>query len=76
MVSGRAGSGKSTFSNYCIDYLKSLGHRATLVPFAKGVKRTAKDCFGWDGKKDRKGRKLLQDIGLVGRAYNENLWPL
>jgi hypothetical protein len=29
---------------------------------------------GWDGKKDEKGRKLLQDLGLVVRDYDPNYW--
>lgn len=82
MVSGRAGEGKSTFSKYCCRFLtdysiKLSGNQritATIVPFAKGVKDAAKECFGWDGKKDRKGRKLLQQVGNTGRDYNENIW--
>lgn len=30
--------------------------------------------FGWDGMKDAKGRRLLQDLGMAARAYNENFW--
>lgn len=74
MISGRAGSGKTIFGQYCIEYLESLKRKSIFVPFAKGVKRTAKNCFEWDGNKDKAGRKLLQDIGLIGRKYNENLW--
>lgn len=73
MVSGRAGEGKSTFSEICIDILAKKDIMATVVPFAQGVKDTA--CFmGWDGEKDSKGRKLLQQVGNTGREYNENVW--
>ena len=33
-----------------------------LIPFAKALKRIAFD-LGWDGKKDERGRKLLQLLG-------------
>ncbi len=74
MISGRAGAGKSSFSQFCMKHLESIKQESILVPFARGVKRTAKDSFGWDGNKDKAGRKLLQKIGLVGREYNENIW--
>ncbi|KKN14451.1 hypothetical protein LCGC14_0996030 [marine sediment metagenome] len=74
MISGRAGAGKSTFTKFCMEYLSSKNQISTLVPFARGVKSTAKESFGWDGEKDDAGRRLLQGIGLLGRAYNENLW--
>lgn len=73
MVSGRAGEGKTTFSNMCIEYLESLGYTGVIVPFARGVKDTAK-FMGWDGKKDDRGRKLLQSVGNAGRDYYEDIW--
>lgn len=30
--------------------------------------------MGWNGKKDEKGRTLLQVIGQAGRDYNINTW--
>jgi len=45
------------------------------LSFAEPVKKIAREQFGWDGKKDKKGRKLLQLIGTeVGRGYNSNIW--
>ncbi len=73
MVSGRAGEGKTTFSDLCIAILAEHDVMADKVPFAKGVKDTAR-FMGWDGAKDSKGRKLLQQVGNTGRTYNENLW--
>jgi hypothetical protein len=76
MVSGKAGVGKSTFSGFAVDYAKSrygLEH-SDIHSFAFGVKDTAKRAFGWDGKKDDRGRNLLIDIGKTGRDYNTNIW--
>jgi hypothetical protein len=73
MVSGRAGEGKTTFSEMCIDVLEKKDIMATVEPFAQGVKDTAR-FMGWNGEKDDKGRRLLQQIGNCGREYNENIW--
>ncbi len=73
MVSGRAGEAKTSFSNFCVEHLESLSTKATIVSFAYGVKSTA-NAMGWDREKDDKGRRLLQQIGNVGREYNEDIW--
>ncbi len=73
MVSGRAGEGKTTFADLCMDILYAQEIMCYKVPFAKGVKDTAR-YMGWNGEKDAKGRKLLQQIGNTGREYNPNLW--
>jgi len=46
-----------------------------VVPFAKPVKDFAFQ-LGWDGKKDQKGRRLLQLIGTeCGReCINKDIW--
>ena len=42
--------------------------------FSSPLKFIAQAYMGWDKEKDEKGRKLLQDIGKVGREYNPNIW--
>jgi dephospho-CoA kinase len=74
LIGGRAGEGKSTFANLCGRYLiqeKSIS--SVTIPFASMVKETA-FVMGWDGEKDDKGRKLLQEVGRIGREYDLNLW--
>lgn len=73
LVSGRAGEGKTTFSNMCIDYLNKNNKSCSILPFADGLKGIAKD-IGWDGCKDNRGRKLLQDLGRIGREYSIDVW--
>jgi len=73
LVSGYAGSGKTTFSNFCIDYLQTNHLIARKVGFADKVKEIANYML-WDGEKDIAGRKLLQDIGRIGRDYYEYTW--
>ena len=74
LIGGRAGEGKTTFANLCQKVLldKQLGS-SVIVPFAKMVKETAL-FMGWNGEKDDKGRKLLQDLGGIGREYNLDIW--
>jgi DNA polymerase III delta prime subunit len=74
LISGLAGVGKTTTAGYLKEVFEENKYRVTLLHFAKGVKETAETCFNWNGIKDEKGRKLLQDIGRIGRAYNENIW--
>lgn len=73
LVGGRAGEGKTQFARFCMESLIEDNHSSVIVPFAYMVKETA-FFMGWDGKKDDKGRKLLQEIGNVGREYNLNIW--
>jgi hypothetical protein len=50
------------------------GLKTARIAFADAVKEVAY-MLGWDGKKDDRGRKLLQMIGTdVGRTYNPNIW--
>ena len=76
LISGHAGVGKTTLANYIIEYIKENYSYLLVVKesFARGVKDTAKQGFNWDGEKDQKGRKLLQDVGRAGREYNIDLW--
>ena len=56
---GGAGSGKSTLAKKLAEHLKV---EPKIISFAEPLKRIALQ-MGWDGKKDEKGRKLLQLLG-------------
>lgn len=75
LISGKAGSGKSTVAGEITKKLQKI-ENLTVMPygFADPIKYIAKAYFGWDGEKDNKGRRLLQQIGFIGREYNEDLW--
>lgn len=67
-LSGKVGSGKDTIANYlakCYNFHK--------FSFADELKNMLK-ANGWDEKKDLKGRKLLQQVGLAFRNYDEYYW--
>ena len=64
---GLAGSGKDTAAKALTD----RGWRR--IAFADRLKEIAYE-LGWDGLKDERGRKFLQDIGSVARAYDKQFW--
>lgn len=73
-LSGKAQSGKDTFYKFVSQYGNNNGLNVQRIAFADAVKEVAY-MLGWDGHKDDRGRKLLQQIGTdIGRAYNPNIW--
>jgi hypothetical protein len=64
---GLAGSGKDTAAMA----LTALGWRRAA--FADRLKSLA-FTIGWDGHKDERGRRLLQDLGMAARKYNADFW--
>lgn len=62
-ISGRAGAGKTTFARMVLEEIRFPGDfGGRILPFAEPVKDIARQ-MGWDGKKDAKGRRLLQLLG-------------
>jgi hypothetical protein len=61
-ICGADRSGKTTLMQAVNSELTRSGHGALHAPFAGPVKRIAYE-MGWDGKKDRKGRRLIRLIG-------------
>lgn len=49
-------------------------HGFVKYALAGPIKEIARTGFGWDGRKDARGRRLLQEIGTVGRNYAPDLW--
>lgn len=66
-VTGYAQSGKDEIGRICAT------HGYNRVAFADEVKRIA-FMMGWDGKKDERGRRFLQDIGNRAREYDQDVW--
>ena len=69
-IHGRLESGKSTTGKYLAENLHGV-----IRPFAKPIKDFA-TMLGWDGRKDKKGRRLLQLLGTeVGReCIRDSIW--
>jgi hypothetical protein len=74
LISGKAGVGKDTVAQLLAQSFAEQGlKRPILYKFADKVKTIAYD-MGWNGIKDDRGRKLLQDIGRIGRLYDVDTW--
>lgn len=55
--------------------LVAKNKKVLIAHYAGLVKYSAKEFWGWDGKKDKKGRTLLQEIGTeIVRANNPTFW--
>lgn len=74
LISGKKRVGKTLVANILADILIDHGYSVEVKSFSNEIKNCAYSFFNWDGKKDEKGRKLLQSIGDTGREYNEDLW--
>lgn len=70
-IAGPLGSGKSTLGRLISAHFPTC----KILPFAYPLKKAAVD-LGWDGKKNEKGRRLLQLLGTdLGRdCIDENIW--
>lgn len=67
-IAGRMRVGKTTIARYL---QQTRGFH--VAAFADPIKDFARQV-GWDGKKDERGRTLLQDIGTIVRKYDETFW--
>lgn len=67
---GLAGSGKNAVGTIIVENFKDYSE----ISFADTLKYVCAHHFKWDGKKDEKGRKLLQTIGMALREYNPDSW--
>jgi hypothetical protein len=68
-IGGRMQAGKTT----CAEHLASR-HGYLRCALADPIKDVARAEFGWDGRKDARGRRLLQELGTAGRNYDPDLW--
>ena len=71
LLIGKAGVGKDE-SYKCIKELYPIAERYAFADYLKTIAYEV----GWDGRKDERGRKLLQGIGQTVRAYKEGFWAL
>ena len=75
LFSGKAGSGKTTAASILLEKLGQYPDlRLFQYSFANPIKHLCQTYIGWDKNKDDKGRRLLQNIGTVGREYDIDVW--
>lgn len=74
-ISGHAGHGKDSAAAMLAEGLFKLGYTVRILHYADTLKFIAKEYFQWDGKKDEKGRTMLQYLGTdVARNKNPYFW--
>lgn len=74
-ISASARHGKDTFAGFLKDSLEAQGKKVIIFHYADFLKYIASNWFNWDGKKDDKGRTLLQYLGTdVFRKNRPNCW--
>lgn len=75
LISGKARHGKDTVAGIIEQSVKERGERVLVTHYADLVKYICKSFFGWDGKKDERGRHILQYVGTdVVRKQNPTFW--
>lgn len=68
-ISGKAYSGKDTMGKYLINKY-NFKRKAS----ADALKRIARNIFGWNGVKDEKGRRFLQELATTVRNFDPDFW--
>lgn len=61
--------GKTTCADHLVRRYGFVKHA-----LADPIKEIARESFGWDGSKNVRGRRLLQELGTVGRHYDPDIW--
>lgn len=68
ILSGKAGSGKSSVASIIKKYKKCI-----ILSYASYIKEIAKNVLSWDGSEENKPRDFLQQFGDVIKNINSNL---
>lgn len=64
LISGHAQHGKDTVAEMLRDHIQAVKFGSvTITHFADPLKFICREYFGWSGKKNETGRKLLQYVG-------------
>lgn len=75
ILSGKSGAGKDMLAHFMKEELERQGKKVIVMHYGDAVKWVLRDYFNWDGKKDEKGRTLLQHVGTdIVRAKYPNFW--
>lgn len=73
-IAGPKGSGKSTLADKLAESYTASGFYVQRASFAHPLKKLAVR-LGWDGAKDKRGRKILQYLGTeVCRTISDTYW--
>lgn len=73
LIAGHARHGKDSVASIMSDELKNKGKRVLIIHYADYLKYFLQKYYNWDGKKDEKGRQLLQNFSsqIVRNNYSD-----
>lgn len=75
LISGKARHGKDTVAEILKNRLISDDKTVLLTHYADLLKFICQNIFGWNGKKDEAGRRMLQYVGTdIIRTQNPDFW--
>lgn len=72
LISGKAQHGKDTLAAYLKEDLEAKGKRVCVLHYATLLKSLCRQIYLWNGRKDEKGRTLLQKTGDMFRSVDQN----
>ena len=70
IIGGKSGTGKNELANMIKTYYQNMGEKSLITEYSKYIKLMAKEMVNWDGKRETKPRKFLQDMGTLMRQRN------
>lgn len=74
-ISGKARHGKDTIARFLKEAIENDGYTVRIIRYGDLLKHVCKSFFGWNGKKDERGRTLLQSVGTdTVRAKDPDYW--
>ena len=73
LISGKAGHGKTTLGKIIKEQLEALGEKVVITNNAYYLKDLLRRYWDWDGKKDERGRWMLQTLGtdIIWNKFNK-----
>ena len=76
VIAGKAGSGKNTSANYIKECYEKDNKKVVITEISKYLKLFAYELLNWDGRRETKPRKFLQEVGSYIRydAFNEDFF--
>ena len=75
LINGKARHGKDTVGQYLYKQLSINGNSVLITHYGDLLKYICKEFLGWNGKKDERGRTMLQNVGTnVVRKKYPNYW--
>ncbi len=74
LICGKAESGKKEFGKLVERELSKNKFTAFTFPITYFFKELLKKQYGWNGKKDKKGRDLLQKVGEEWNNKSPGFW--